>query len=553
MKKIVGILLALCLLLSGAVFAEEAALTKDIVVLYTSDVHCGVEQGFGYAGLYAIRSYLEETCHVILVDNGDSIQGEAMGTITEGEASINLMNALDYDLAIPGNHEFDYGMERFWELVEMADHTYLSANFNKNGELVLAPYAIREFDGVKVGFVGLTTPKTITSSAPKYFQNDTGEYIYGFMQDESGEAFYSAAQSAVDAARSEGADYIVVMCHLGNEADCQPWTYSDLIENTTGIDAVLDGHSHDADQIEMLNKDGETVLRSACGTKLSNVGYLRIAADGTLSTGLFNWTNEVSAPELLGIENEGSAAVTEATSELNKKLSEVVARTDVDLEIYDPVAVNEDGSPVRIIRCAETNLGNLCSDAYRILSGAEISFVNGGGIRATINAGDITMGDIYAVHPFGNSLCVVEITGQQLLDALEMATEAVPGSKGGFLHVSGITFELHTYLPSSVEVDETGMFVGVSGEYRVKNVMVNGEPLDLEKTYTAASTNYTVKSFGDGMAMFEGCKVLQDEIMLDNQVLINYIVDYLGGVIGEEYADPYGEGRMTVVEDSPLN
>ncbi len=550
MKRIVSLLLTLCLLLTGAALAEETGLTRDVVVLYTSDVHCGIEKGFGYAGLAAVRDTLAQTCHVLLVDNGDSIQGEAIGTTTRGEANLLLMNAVGYDLAIPGNHEFDYGMERFLELAEMAEFTYLSANFNREGELVFAPWEIREFDGVKIAFVGLTTPKTLTSSAPKYFQNEDGEYIYDFMQDENGEKFYAAAQSAVDDARAAGADYVIVMCHLGNEADCQPWTYADLIANTNGIDVVLDGHSHDTEQVEMLNKDGETVLRAACGTKLANVGYLRIAKDGTLSTGLYSWHNAVALPELLGLDNSVAAAVTAATAELNVKLKEVVARTAVDLRINDPVAKMEDGSPVLIVRSAETNLGDLCADAYRALSGADVAVVNGGGIRADIKAGDITLGDIIAVHPFGNALCVVEVTGQQLLDALEMGVAALPGAKGGFLQVSGMCFEVHTYLPSSVTTDESGMFTGVAGEYRVKNVLIGGEALDLEKTYTLASTNYMVKSFGDGMAMFEGCTLLQDEVMLDNQLLIQYIVENLGGVIGEEYADPYGQGRIVAVEEA---
>ena len=386
MRKILGILLALCMLLSSVAMAEEtAALAQDVVVLFTSDVHCGVDQGFGYVGLAAIRDAMKAAGnHVVLVDNGDSIQGEPMGTMTTGEANIKLMNAVGYDLAIPGNHEFDYGMERFLELTKMADFPYISANFNKEGELVFAPYAIKEFDGVKIAFVGMTTPKTFTSSTPKYFQNEAGEFIYGFMQDETGEKLYAAVQSAVDAARAEGAAYVVAMGHMGNEAACMPWTYADVIANTTGIDAFLDGHSHDTDQVEMTNKDGGKVLRSGCGTKLEGIGYLRIAAGGELSAGLYTWNNDVSAPELLGIKNEVSEAVANATETLNAKLSEVVAASEVDLTIYDPVATKDDGSKIRIVRNAETNLGNLCSDAYRDQSGADVAFVNGGGIRVSI-------------------------------------------------------------------------------------------------------------------------------------------------------------------------
>lgn len=554
MKKLLGILLALMMLLGCVASAEEAApaLTKDVVVLFTSDVHCGIDQGFGYAGLAAIRDTMKESNHVVLVDNGDSIQGEPVGTMTTGEALIDLMNTVGYDVAIPGNHEFDYGMDRFLELTKKANFPYISANFNKDGELIFAPYVIKEFDGVKIAFVGVTTPKTLTSSTPKYFQDEEGNFVYGFMQDETGEKLYAAVQSAVDAAREEGAAYVVVMGHMGNETECQPWTYADVIGNTNGINAFLDGHSHDTDQVVMKNKDGEDVIRSACGTKLGGVGYLRIAAkDGSLSSGLYTWDNDVSAPALLGINNYASEAVTAATATLNEKLAEVVAKSAVDLTINDPEAVDENGKPIRIIRNAETNLGDLCADAYRAMSGADVALVNGGGIRVSIPAGDITLGDILKVHPFGNALCVVEATGQQILDALEWTARAVPGENGGFLHVSGLTYEIHTYIESSAKADENTMFAGVEGEYRVKNVKVNGEDLDPEKTYTVASHNYLLKNGGDGTNMFMNCTVLQDEVMLDNQVLINYITDTLGGVVGEQYANPYGEGRIVAVPEKP--
>jgi len=513
-----------------------------------------VESGFGYEGLAAIRDTLEtKGNHVLLVDNGDSIQGEPVGTMTTGEANIKLMNAVGYDIATIGNHEFDYGMARFFELVEMADFPYISCNFVKDGAPVFAPYIIKEFDGVKVAFVGITTPKTITSSAPKYFQDDNGNFIYGFYQDETGEALYAAVQTAIDAARGEGATYVIGMAHLGNEAECQPWTYADVIANTTGMDVLLDGHSHDTDQVEMLNKDGETVLRAACGTKLECIGYLTIGTDGSLQTGVYTWNNDVSAPELFDINNDVSVAVMDATASLDAKLNEVVAKTAVDLIINDPVAVDENGKSIRIIRTAETNLGDLCADAYRAMSGADVAVVNGGGIRASISAGDITLNDILLVHPFGNSMCVIEITGQEIMDALELSVASLPGEFGGFLHVSGMTFEIHTYIDSPVLLDEAKMFVGVTegAPRRVQNLLIGGEPVDPEKVYTLASHNYKIKDMGDGYTMFADNKLLQEDVMIDNQVLINYIVDVLGGVVGEEYAEPYGQGRIVAVPEAP--
>ncbi len=558
MKKILGLLLALCMLLSGVAFAETAetveapVLQQNLVVLFTSDVHCGIESGFGYVGLACVRDALvEKGNHVVLVDNGDSIQGEPVGTMTTGEANIKLMNAVGYDIATIGNHEFDYGMARFFELKEMANFPYISCNFVKDGAPVLDPYIIKEFDGVKVAFVGISTPKTITSSAPKYFQDENGNFIYGFCQDETGEALYTCVQGAVDAAIAEGATYVIAMAHLGNEAECAPWTYADVIANTTGIDVLLDGHSHDTDQVEMLNKDGETVLRAACGTKLEGIGYLTITPDGSMETGVYMWPNEVSAPELFNIENDVATAVVDATAALDAKLNEVVAKTDVDLIIYDPVAVDENGKSVRIIRNAETNLGDLCADAYRAMSGADVAIVNGGGIRSTIKAGDITLNDILLVHPFGNSMCVIEVTGQEIMDALEFSVKDLPGEFGGFLQVSGMTFEIHTYLPSPVVMDEAKMFVGVEGERRVQNLLIGGEPVDPEKVYTLASHNYKIKDMGDGYTMFADNKLLQEDVMIDNQVLINYIVDVLGGVVGEEYSEPYGQGRIVAVPEAP--
>ena len=554
MKKLLGLLLAFCLLLGCcAAFAEEAAapaLEKDLVILFTSDIHCGIDQGWGFAGLYAVKESLSADNHVLLVDDGDAIQGEPIGTMTTGEGIIDIMNAVGYDIAIPGNHEFDYGMDRFLERTQKANFPYLSCNFNKEGELIFKPYIIKEFDGVKIAFVGVTTPMTLRSSTPRYFMNDQGEFIYGFLQDETGEALYTAVQKSVDDARAEGANYVVVMAHLGNEAECSPGMYSDVIANTTGIDAWLDGHSHDTEQAVVKNKEGADVVRSACGTKLANIGALTIAKDGTISSQLFGWDSSIAAPKLLSLNNVGSEAVSAASDVLNAKLQEVVAKTAVDLYINDPEAKTDEGKPIRIIRRAETNLGDLCADAYRDQGGnTDIAFVNGGGIRVQLNAGDLTLNNILSVHPFGNSLTVIEVTGQQVLDALEWSVHSLPGEFGGFNQVSGITFEYDCTIESPVTSDENGMFTGVdeTKERRVRNVMVGGEPLDPAKTYTLASHDYQLLDHGDGYTMFDGCKVLQESVKLDNQVLIDYITQTLGGVVSEGYDQPYGQGRIVSV------
>lgn len=549
MKKFLTLLMAIMMLVGCIAMAEEApaGLTKNIVVLFTSDAHAGLDQGWGYAGVAAIRDAMAAKNHVVLVDNGDAIQGETIGTLTNGKALVELMNVVGYDVAVPGNHEFDYGMSNFLTLSgEVAQYPYVSANFTYQDAHVFNPYVIKEFEGVKIAFVGVTTPKTITSSTPAYFQDENGNFVYGFCQDDTGAKFYAAIQSAVDAARAEGAQYVIVCGHLGTEASCEPYTSIDVIYNVSGIDAVLDGHAHETmAENRVIGKDGKEVVRAACGTKLANVGALTITPDGQISSELFTWKNAMTPTEIFGLTGTVADAVAEKVASLDEIRKTVVAYTENTLYINDPV------TDVRIIRNAETNLGDLCADAYRAMSGADVAIVNGGGVRAQIPAGDITLDQIYSVHPFGNIMCMVEATGQQILDALEYGVRKTPGESGGFQHVSGMTFEIHTYVPSSAQSDENGMFAGVTGEYRIKNVLIGGEPLDLNKTYTLASHNYMLKNSGDGFTMFEGAKLLIDETLIDNQVLITYITTTLGGVVGEEYANPYGQGRIVAVPEAP--
>ncbi len=532
--------------------AKDAPAEKngDIYILYTSDVHCGIDQGFGYAGLKQVRDTLEENGYeTILVDDGDSVQGEVIGTITKGDAIIDLMNEVGYDVVIPGNHDFDYGVEQFLDLVKKADFPYISCNFTYQDKLVFKPYTILEAAGKKIGFVGVTTPYTIRTSTPSYFQDENGEYVYGFMGDQTGERVYQAVQEAADAARADGAEYVYVIAHLGNEEECRPWTYADVIANTNGIDVLLDGHSHDTDQIVMKNKDGKEVTRSAVGTKMNCIGYSHISAKGEIvETGIWTWPNKKPAPELLNIKNEIRDKVDAAQEDVLKQVNHTVASTAVSLVVDDPELKDASGKPVRIIRTAETNLGDLCADAFRDQSGADIAFMNGGGIRASIEKGDISYKNIIDVFPYGNTLCVVEVTGQQILDALEWGSRAVPSELGAFLQVSGLSYTIDSKVNNSCKQDENGMFLGVEGERRVKNVKVGEEPLDPKKTYTLASHSYMLLKNGDGFTMFDGAPLLQDRVKLDNQLLIDYITGTLGGVIGEGYENPYGQGRIEVLD-----
>lgn len=530
--------------------AEEADSSGDIVVLYTSDVHCGVDQGWGYAGLQQIKSTLEaKGDQVLMADNGDAIQGEPIGTLSSGKAVAELMNTAGYDVAIPGNHEFDYGMESFLEIAGSSTFPYICCNFMKDGETVFEPYMIFEKGGKKIAFIGVTTPMTITSSTPKFFQDKDGNFIYDFLQkDKTGQEVYDAIQKSADSARADGADYVILLGHLGMYAADNPWDYASVAANTNGIDAILDGHSHDYDQVMVKNKDGVEIPRSACGTKMKGIGWLRISReDGSITTGVYDWNNDVSATELLGLDNDMSKAVAAAMEDVDKQLAKVIGKTTVDLTIFDPKTQTEDGKPVRIVRRAETNIGDLITDAYRAQTGADVAIAGGGTFRADIPAGDITRGSILSVMPFNEDLCVAEVTGQQILDALEWGVHKMPDEFGGFMQVSGMSYEIDTSIPSSCKADENGLFVGVEGERRVKNVKVGDAPIDPAGTYTLASDKYHITEQGDGFTMFSEKDDIRT-IMVDNESVMKYIEDNLGGVVGEEYEDPYGQGRITAAE-----
>ncbi len=535
---------------NNAPASESETTVKDkVLILYTSDVHCGVDQGFGYEGLAAVRaSYEAQGYATVLVDDGDAVQGEPIGTISQGDAIIDLMNVLRYDVAIPGNHEFDYTVERFLDLADKADFPYISCNFNKQGELLLDPYVIKEAAGIKIGFVGVTTPETLTSSTPSYFKDESGELIYGFMQDQSGQKLYDAVQSAVDGARAEGADYVYLLAHLGNEDALAPWRYSDVIEHTNGIDVLLDGHSHDAEQTVVNNKDGVPVVRSACGTKMANIGYSFVTKEGIGDTNIWTWRNKESAPLLLGLHGEVSDAILDAKTAFDKRLAQVIATSPYDLTINDPTALDESGNPLRIVRRMETNLGDLCADAIRAKAQADIAFINGGGVRVSVNKGDITYGDVLSVLPFGNTVCMIQATGQQILDALEWCSATTPGQFGGFLQTSGLSYEIDISIPTPCLRDESGALADIEGQRRVQNVKVAGVPLDPDKTYTVASSSYILLDAGDGNTAFLGATLLQSSLSLDYQALIDYIQVELSGVIGEQYANPYGQGRIRIVE-----
>lgn len=536
--------------LSGsAVPAPEDPKSEGAVVLYTNDVHCATD---GYSYLAAYRAQLiEDGYDVITVDVGDAIQGEAIGSTSEGAAIVDIMNTVGYDYGVPGNHEFDYGLERFLEIATgdapEAQYKYLSSNFVdlRTDETVLAPYDIVEMNGEDVAFVGISTPETYTKSTPTYFQDENGNFIYSFSED----TFYDTIQDAVDNARAEGADRVIAVGHLGIEGTTEGWKSTDVIANTTGIDAFIDAHSHETiAENEYENADGEMIPLTSTGTKFANFGVMTLNEEGT-------YTTELVAPSSVDVQSSDAAAsayreVQDKVDEYNEELAylnEKLGTSEVELTINDA-----DG--VRRIRNGETNMGDFVADAYRTMTGADIALVNGGGIRDSIAAGDVTRKDLMDVNPWNNEMCVIRATGQQILDALEHGARMNPEESGGFLQVSGLTYEIHNYLESPVITDSMEIFQGIdeTKDRRVQNVMIGGETLDPNKTYTVAGSCYTLQEQGDGFSMFQGAEVVEQEgLPVDSEMLINYFTEELDGkVTAEQYGNPLGDGRITILTEA---
>lgn len=542
-KRLLAVLLSVCLIavmMPSAAFAAEAK-SGDIVILHTNDVHCSVDSNPGYAGLAAYKAdKLKQTDYVTLVDAGDAVQGGTVGALSKGEYIIDIMNATGYDIAVPGNHEFDFGMDRFLSLVKKSDAQYLSANFiGPDGKTVFQPYTIKDYGGRKVAFVGISTPETITKSTPAYFQDENGKTIYSFCGDKTGAALYKAVQKSVDAAKAEGADYVIAVAHLGIDTQSSPWTSKEVIANTSGIDAMIDGHSHSVITDTVVKaKDGKDVILTQTGSGLSSIGELTISADGKISASLVSSYDKKDS----GV----ASVVSRIQDDLNAITSKVIGKSDVTLNDY------KDGK--RIVRNQEATIANFCADAYRAVTGADIGLVQGGGVRAPIEKGEVTYGDLVSVNPWGNSLGVIEATGRQILDALEHGARNTPDEVGGFLQVSGLTYEIDTTVPSAVVTDQDGMFIKVDGDRRVVNVKVNGRPINPNQTYTVASTLYILTQQGDGFTMFKGAREVTEKAVIDSDALIQYLQNNLNGTIGEKYAA--AEGRIKVItagDKAPVN
>lgn len=506
---------------------------KPVVIVFENDVHCAVD---GYAKLAGLREQQRMfTPYVTTVSCGDFAQGDVVGAVSRGENVVEIMNRVGYDVVTLGNHEFDYGMTRMFQMVDALDASVVCANFCdlRKGELPFPAYRIIRYGDVDIAYIGFTTTMTMTSTSPKTFQDESGEYIYGFMQ----ETFYENAQRKIEAARAEGADYVVALSHLGDLDRGDHASSISLITHTAGLDVVLDGHDHHAIPDTLVhNLEGDPVLLASTGTKFSHIGLLTLDADGRFTSRL------VSSD---GVEPDADVhAFVETIKE--KTLADgqtVVGVSDVPLSIYD-----EEGA--RLVRSRETTIGNFCADAFRLTFNADVAMVNGGGIRDDLPQGELTYNHLLAVFPFNNTACTATMTGQQLLDAMEMSVSFLPEEDGTFMQVSGMKMEVDASVPSPVVLDNDDLFSHIDDKpRRIACLQIldkdSGEylPVDLDRRYTLASFNFLLKDLG-GAGIFCYAELQEDNLGQDVEVLASYIQLVLGGRIGKEYMET--EGRIVI-------
>ena len=562
-----------------AAFAEETNCffgdKADVTILYTNDVHTYIDNKSPkptYAAIAALKKSIEDTGRdVLLVDAGDHIQGTAYGSMDDGATIIELMNEAGYDLATPGNHEFDYGMARAKAVIQEADFPYVSCNWVdlRTGFNVLPSVKFFFVGGRKIAFVGVTTPETFTKSTPAYFMNDAQtKYIYDILGGEDGQKLYDAVQKAIDKAEFWGADTIIGLGHLGVDPSSSPWTSEEVIAHTHGFTAFIDGHSHTV----MANKQvtdasGKAVTLTQTGSYFKNIGKMTVGADGTITTELID-TYE-------GLDAAVAATASNWISAVDDMLGEEIAVGDTKFYINDPATGK------RRIRSGETNLGDFVADGiYTYFNEIEelhcdVAIMNGGGIRTDVEAGPWSFKTCKTVSPFGNVACLMSVTGQQILDALEFGARfagAEGKENGGFLQVAGAKYEIHAMVPNTVQTDDKNVWVGSATTPRVSNVEIYDkttgtyEPLDPNATYALAGMNYTLRNLGDGFAMFDGAELIKDYVSEDYLVMSSYaamfggvdanglphlssanspLADYPGYLLN--YEDPYGAGRIQMI------
>ncbi len=547
---------------------EQGKAAKPIVILHTNDVHCSLSNPatkLGYAALVGYADAQRELYgaeNVSLVDAGDNVQGDFEGAFTKGEAPARVIAACGYDLLTPGNHEFDYGMDQFNQLRQTEKNVpYACCNFvDKNGSRIFDAYRVLEYQTdlgkVRIAYVGATTPSTLTASSPTSFKDKDGNLIYGFCGDSTGQMLYSAIQAAVNDARTNGrADYVVLLGHLGQTGSMERWRSDTVVANTSGIDIVIDGHSHEKYIQIAKNKNGEDVVIAQTGTKFASFGRIEInPATGTAtanldSTGIPDKIYAQLIEEGTGDEDpEVAAVVEEIESELEKKKSTKVGTSEVFLRAY------EDDGFSWAVRKHETNLGDLVTDAYFYCAAnqgviCDIAVANSGGIRADVRKGEVTYGTLVSVHPYMNQLCFLRVTGQHILDMLEVGAMELPAECGGFLQVcEGVSYTVLTSIPTPVALSEDGSTVKeIVGERRVRHAKIGGKDIDPAATYTIVGSTYILVNGGNAMpipANVEEAEFLET----DTDALIEYIQVNLKGTIGQSYQNSDGQGRITITD-----
>ena len=548
---------------------------SDVTILYTNDVHTYIDKQspkLTYAAIADLKqSYQNAGKDVLLVDVGDHVQGTAYGSMDEGASIIKLMNAAGYDVATPGNHEFDYGMDLAKAIMKEADFPYLSCNWVDLRTTLRVLPSVKVFvrGGRRIAFVGVTTPETFTKSTPAYFMDKAQrKYIYDIQGGEDGKKLYDAVQKAIDKAKLL-ADVVIGLGHLGVDPSSSPWTSEEVIAHTSGFDAFIDGHSHTVmENKQVQDASGKAVTLTQTGSYFANVGEMTIAADGTITTKLI--------PTHEGMDAGIAAMQTGWVNTVDDMLGEKIAVGDSDFYVSDPATGK------RRIRSAETNLGDFVADGiYTYFNEVEklhcdVAIMNGGGIRADVPAGDWTFKTCKQISPFGNVACLMSVTGKQIQDALEFAARfAGEGGKenGGFLQVAGATYEIHTDIPNTVQTDEKNVWIGsATGTPRVQNVKIYDKasgsylPLDPGATYALAGMNYTLRNLGDGFAMFDGAELIKDYVSEDYLVMSTYAMIFDGADAAGlphlssansplaaypgyllNYEQPYGAGRIIIL------
>lgn len=502
--------------------------TTPIVILYDNDVHCAVD---GYAKLFALREQMEaDNLYITTVSCGDFASGDIVGTVTKGEAIVDIMNRVGYDVITLGNHEFDFGMPHIISLTDELGATTVCCNLRniEHNEPLFAPYTMINYGDVDIAYLGITTTATATLVANDTFKNEAGEFIYDFSKN----TLYATTQHYIDQAIGEGADYVVALAHLGDVGQSGHANSVELISNTYGIDLLIDGHDHHTIEQQLLkNSKGEDVILTSSGTKFHNIGAITLSTEGKFSVELIP-TDKADMPVNADIQEYIEQIKTEAL----KAGEHVIGKTDFPLSLLGP-----DGK--RIVRRGEANIGNLCADAIRYGTKAEIAMINGGGIRASIEAGDITVNDCFQVFSFNNTVCTATMSGQQILDALEFGARAVPEEVGGFLQVSGLRYDI-VMRKSPVVLDDKGMCSHIGeGKRRVEYVEVfdsesnSYKPIELDHIYTVGSFEYLVTGKGDA-GVLQYATLKEGHLGQDLQMLADYIEKALGGRISERYRKP---------------